>query len=90
MQQVEVREDAALAWPVARPTGVWRLHLRGGDRRALVATGDLVCLALALGAAAITPVPGGVGPMTIACLLRNTLQAACSQGRIDLPRELAA
>jgi methylenetetrahydrofolate dehydrogenase (NADP+)/methenyltetrahydrofolate cyclohydrolase len=27
-------------------------------------------------AAAITPVPGGVGPMTIACLLRNTLLAA--------------
>jgi methylenetetrahydrofolate dehydrogenase (NADP+) / methenyltetrahydrofolate cyclohydrolase len=28
-------------------------------------------------AGAITPVPGGVGPMTIACLLRNTLEAAC-------------
>ena len=28
-------------------------------------------------AAAITPVPGGVGPMTIACLLANTLTAAC-------------
>jgi methylenetetrahydrofolate dehydrogenase (NADP+)/methenyltetrahydrofolate cyclohydrolase len=27
-------------------------------------------------ASAITPVPGGVGPMTIACLLRNTLLAA--------------
>jgi methylenetetrahydrofolate dehydrogenase (NADP+)/methenyltetrahydrofolate cyclohydrolase len=27
-------------------------------------------------AGAITPVPGGVGPMTIACLLQNTLQAA--------------
>ena len=27
----------------------------------------------------ITPVPGGVGQMTIACLLRNTLQAACRQ-----------
>jgi methylenetetrahydrofolate dehydrogenase (NADP+) / methenyltetrahydrofolate cyclohydrolase len=27
-------------------------------------------------ASAITPVPGGVGPMTIACLLRNTLKAA--------------
>ena len=27
-------------------------------------------------AAAITPVPGGVGPMTVACLLRNTLKAA--------------
>jgi methylenetetrahydrofolate dehydrogenase (NADP+)/methenyltetrahydrofolate cyclohydrolase len=30
-------------------------------------------------ASAITPVPGGVGPMTIACLLRNTLQAARMQ-----------
>jgi methylenetetrahydrofolate dehydrogenase (NADP+) / methenyltetrahydrofolate cyclohydrolase len=30
-------------------------------------------------ASAITPVPGGVGPMTIACLLRNTLQAAQAQ-----------
>lgn len=29
-------------------------------------------------AGAITPVPGGIGPMTIACLLRNTLQAACA------------
>jgi methylenetetrahydrofolate dehydrogenase (NADP+)/methenyltetrahydrofolate cyclohydrolase len=33
-------------------------------------------------AGAITPVPGGVGPMTIACLLLNTLRAACaSTGR---------
>ena len=31
----------------------------------------------------ITPVPGGVGPMTIACLLRNTLTAACRQVGID-------
>ena len=29
-------------------------------------------------AGAITPVPGGVGPMTIACLLQNTLAAACA------------
>ena len=36
-------------------------------------------------ASAITPVPGGVGPMTIACLLRNTLVAACRQhGIADL------
>lgn len=34
-------------------------------------------------ASAITPVPGGVGPMTIACLLRNTLLAA--RGRRGLP-----
>ena len=33
----------------------------------------------------ITPVPGGVGPMTIACLLRNTLVAACRQAGIPDP-----
>jgi len=36
-------------------------------------------------AGAITPVPGGVGPMTIACLLRNTLIAACLQNGIEMP-----
>lgn len=35
-------------------------------------------------AAAITPVPGGVGPMTIACLLQNTLEAACQQHGVPL------
>jgi methylenetetrahydrofolate dehydrogenase (NADP+)/methenyltetrahydrofolate cyclohydrolase len=39
-------------------------------------TGDVDFAAAAEVAAAITPVPGGVGPMTIACLLRNTLTAA--------------
>jgi methylenetetrahydrofolate dehydrogenase (NADP+)/methenyltetrahydrofolate cyclohydrolase len=36
-------------------------------------------------AGAITPVPGGVGPMTIACLLRNTVVAACRQHGIARP-----
>ncbi|NOZ66765.1 MAG: bifunctional methylenetetrahydrofolate dehydrogenase/methenyltetrahydrofolate cyclohydrolase FolD, partial [Alphaproteobacteria bacterium] len=36
-------------------------------------------------AAAITPVPGGVGPMTIAVLLKNTVTAACRQARVDEP-----
>ncbi|MDE2164775.1 MAG: bifunctional methylenetetrahydrofolate dehydrogenase/methenyltetrahydrofolate cyclohydrolase FolD [Alphaproteobacteria bacterium] len=36
-------------------------------------------------AGAITPVPGGVGPMTIACLLRNTLLAACRRRRLAEP-----
>ncbi|MDO6462113.1 bifunctional methylenetetrahydrofolate dehydrogenase/methenyltetrahydrofolate cyclohydrolase FolD [Granulosicoccaceae sp. 1_MG-2023] len=36
-------------------------------------------------AAAITPVPGGVGPMTIACLLHNTLQQACRLHDIPVP-----
>jgi methylenetetrahydrofolate dehydrogenase (NADP+)/methenyltetrahydrofolate cyclohydrolase len=36
-------------------------------------------------ASAITPVPGGVGPMTIACLLRNTLEAACLRRGLPMP-----
>jgi methylenetetrahydrofolate dehydrogenase (NADP+)/methenyltetrahydrofolate cyclohydrolase len=36
-------------------------------------------------AGAITPVPGGVGPMTIACLLFNTLRAACMQAGLPAP-----
>ena len=38
--------------------------------------GDVAFAAASERAAAITPVPGGVGPLTIACLLQNTLQAA--------------
>jgi len=36
-------------------------------------------------AGAITPVPGGVGPMTIACLLRNTVIAACRRRGLPVP-----
>ena len=36
-------------------------------------------------AGAITPVPGGVGPMTIACLVFNTLRAACMQAGLPAP-----
>ncbi|MFV0515308.1 MAG: bifunctional methylenetetrahydrofolate dehydrogenase/methenyltetrahydrofolate cyclohydrolase FolD [Jhaorihella sp.] len=43
----------------------------------------------ALGVAgAITPVPGGVGPMTIACLLANTLTACCRANGLDEPEGL--
>ena len=45
-----------------------------------------VCFAEAVKVAgAITPVPGGVGPMTIACLLMNALTAACRQAGIEAP-----
>ena len=37
-------------------------------------------------AGAITPVPGGVGPMTIACLLANTVTAACRQAGVAEPK----
>ncbi|MCH2541490.1 MAG: bifunctional methylenetetrahydrofolate dehydrogenase/methenyltetrahydrofolate cyclohydrolase, partial [Alphaproteobacteria bacterium] len=37
-------------------------------------------------AGAITPVPGGVGPMTIACLLHNTLIATCRKNGLEVPK----
>lgn len=55
----------------------------GEGRTRLV--GD-VAYAEALGVAgAITPVPGGVGPMTVACLLHNTLTAACRRHGVPVP-----
>jgi len=41
--------------------------------------GDVAFAEASAMASAITPVPGGVGPMTIACLLRNTVEAACGR-----------
>lgn len=48
--------------------------------------GDVDFHAVAKQASFITPVPGGVGPMTIACLLGNTVIAACLQQGIDIPK----
>jgi methylenetetrahydrofolate dehydrogenase (NADP+) / methenyltetrahydrofolate cyclohydrolase len=47
--------------------------------------GDVALEEAAEIAGAITPVPGGVGPMTIACLLLNTLRAACGQRSLSSP-----
>ena len=47
--------------------------------------GDVAYAEAAEVAAHITPVPGGVGPMTIACLLRNTLTAFCRQNGFEEP-----
>jgi methylenetetrahydrofolate dehydrogenase (NADP+)/methenyltetrahydrofolate cyclohydrolase len=52
-----------------------------GPRERLV--GDVDFESAVQVAGAITPVPGGVGPMTIACLLRNTVTVACAQHGID-------
>jgi methylenetetrahydrofolate dehydrogenase (NADP+)/methenyltetrahydrofolate cyclohydrolase len=53
--------------------GINRVAGEGGKTRLV---GDVAFAEAAEVAGAITPVPGGVGPMTIACLLANTLQAA--------------
>ncbi len=54
---------------------------RGGKTRLV---GDVADQARAV-AGALTPVPGGVGPMTIACLLHNTLAAACRRRGVPVP-----
>ncbi len=52
--------------------------------------GDVHYESAAAVAGAITPVPGGVGPMTIACLLANTLTAACRANGLQEPEGLTA
>jgi methylenetetrahydrofolate dehydrogenase (NADP+)/methenyltetrahydrofolate cyclohydrolase len=47
--------------------------------------GDVAFAEVAEVAGAITPVPGGVGPMTIACLLVNTVRAACAIRGLPAP-----
>ena len=61
-------------------------RIDGGSGKTRLA-GDVDFAAAVKVAGAITPVPGGVGPMTIACLLRNTLVAACRQNGIE-PSEI--
>jgi methylenetetrahydrofolate dehydrogenase (NADP+)/methenyltetrahydrofolate cyclohydrolase len=56
----------------------------GPDGRSRL-VGDVDFAAASRIAGAITPVPGGVGPMTIACLLRNTLIAACRRHGLPDP-----
>ncbi len=51
-------------------------------------TGDVNFASAAAKASAITPVPGGVGPMTIACLLRNTVVAAARRRGVAVPTSI--
>jgi methylenetetrahydrofolate dehydrogenase (NADP+) / methenyltetrahydrofolate cyclohydrolase len=51
--------------------------------------GDVDFASASVVAAHITPVPGGVGPMTIACLLRNTVVAACRRAGLSVPGDIA-
>jgi methylenetetrahydrofolate dehydrogenase (NADP+) / methenyltetrahydrofolate cyclohydrolase len=66
--------------------GINRIEREG--RAKLV--GDVQFDSAAAVAGAITPVPGGVGPMTIACLLANTLTACCRANGLPEPEGLTA
>ena len=62
--------------------GINRMPGADGKNRLI---GDVAYTEAAAVAGAITPVPGGVGPMTVACLLVNTLRAACAIHRLPKP-----
>jgi methylenetetrahydrofolate dehydrogenase (NADP+)/methenyltetrahydrofolate cyclohydrolase len=62
--------------------GTTRIDLGNGRTRLV---GDVDFEAAREVAGAITPVPGGVGPMTRACLMRNTLAAAAAQAGLPVP-----
>ena len=64
--------------------GINRIERDGKSRL----VGDVDYASASERAGAITPVPGGVGPMTIACLLANTLTAACRANSLPEPEGL--
>jgi methylenetetrahydrofolate dehydrogenase (NADP+)/methenyltetrahydrofolate cyclohydrolase len=63
--------------------GINRVPREDGKTRIV---GDVAFSEASQVAGAVTPVPGGVGPMTIACLLLNTLRAACMQKGLPAPK----
>ena len=65
--------------------GINRIAGEGGNSHL---TGDVDFASASQVAGAITPVPGGVGPMTIACLIRNTLVSAARREAYPLPEGL--
>jgi methylenetetrahydrofolate dehydrogenase (NADP+)/methenyltetrahydrofolate cyclohydrolase len=64
--------------------GFTRLPVPGEPGKSKL-VGDVAFAEAKEAAGAITPVPGGVGPMTISCLLANTVRAACMQAGFPIP-----
>jgi methylenetetrahydrofolate dehydrogenase (NADP+)/methenyltetrahydrofolate cyclohydrolase len=77
-----VRGDWIAPGATVIDVGINRVDAGNGKTRLV---GDVAYTEAFPHAGAITPVPGGVGPMTIACLLQNTLTAACRQRGIAVP-----
>ena len=101
LEEVCQRADILIA-AVGRPEMITAAHVRAGatvidvginriergGKNILV--GDVDYASAATVAGAITPVPGGVGPMTIACLLANTLTATARAHGLAEPKGLTA
>ncbi|NOU29776.1 MAG: bifunctional methylenetetrahydrofolate dehydrogenase/methenyltetrahydrofolate cyclohydrolase FolD [Polyangiaceae bacterium] len=71
-----IRGDWVKPGAVVIDVGINRVPLEGGEPGKTRLVGDVAYDEAKARAGAITPVPGGVGPMTIACLMQNTLDAA--------------
>ena len=77
-----IRKDWIKPGATVIDVGINRVAGDGGKSKIV---GDVAADASEV-AGAVTPVPGGVGPMTIACLLLNTLRAACMQRGLPEPK----
>jgi methylenetetrahydrofolate dehydrogenase (NADP+)/methenyltetrahydrofolate cyclohydrolase len=77
-----VRRDWVKPGATVIDVGVTRVTGTDGQSRIV---GDVAFAEVSEVAGAITPVPGGVGPMTIACLLANTVRAACTIAGLRAP-----
>jgi methylenetetrahydrofolate dehydrogenase (NADP+) / methenyltetrahydrofolate cyclohydrolase len=81
-----IRGDWVKPGAIVIDVGINRLPTEGGkEQKKSRLVGDVAFAEASQIAGAITPVPGGVGPMTIACLLLNTLRAACMQNGLAAP-----
>ena len=79
-----VRGDWIKPGAVVIDVGINRVPDPAGEGKTRL-VGDVAFAEAREVAGAITPVPGGVGPMTIACLLRNTVEAACRRRGLPDP-----
>jgi methylenetetrahydrofolate dehydrogenase (NADP+) / methenyltetrahydrofolate cyclohydrolase len=80
-----VRGDWIKSGAIVIDVGINRVPNPAAGEGKTRVVGDVAYAEAAEVASAITPVPGGVGPMTIACLLRNTLEAACLRRGLTMP-----
>ena len=80
-----VRGDWVKTGAIVIDVGINRVPNPAAGEGKTKVVGDVAYAEAARVASAITPVPGGVGPMTIACLLRNTLEAACLRRGLTMP-----
>jgi methylenetetrahydrofolate dehydrogenase (NADP+)/methenyltetrahydrofolate cyclohydrolase len=77
-----VRRDWIKPGATVIDVGINRVPGQSGKSRIV---GDVAFAEAIEVAGAITPVPGGVGPMTIACLMINTVRAACARAGLPAP-----